>query len=79
MKTKPEFANTIRSRREALGYNQRELANLVGVKQSHIAYLESGRRLPSLSLLTRLAKELKVPPGKLALQAFPILAELGVR
>lgn len=79
MKMNPEFGTTIRIRREVFGYTQRELANLVGVKPSHIAYLENGHRLPSLGLLVRLAKELNVRPGKLALQAFPILAEFGVK
>jgi len=41
--------------------------------------LENGYRLPSLGLLLRLAKELNVRPGRLALQAFPILAEFGVK
>jgi len=52
---------------------------VVGVKASHIAYLENGHRLPSLGLLVRLAKELNVRPGRLALQAFPILSEFGVK
>jgi transcriptional regulator with XRE-family HTH domain len=79
MKTNPEFGTTIRIQRQVFGYSQRDLARLVGVKGSHIAYLENGHRLPSLDLLVRLAKELKVRPGKLALQAFPILAELGMK
>ena len=78
-KTNPEFGITVRHRRQVFGYTQHELARLVGVKASHIAFLESGRRLPSLGLLLRLAKELNVRPGKLALQAFPILAEFGVQ
>ncbi len=79
MKKNSEFGTTIRIRREVFGYSQRELAALVGVKASHIAYLENGKRLPSLGLLFRLAKELNVRPAKLALQAFPILAEFGVK
>ena len=79
MKTTPEFGTTIRIRRRAFGYSQRELARLVGIKASHIAYLENGRRLPSLGLLVRLAKELNIRPGKLALQAFPILSDFGVK
>ena len=77
--TNPELGNTIRIRREAFGYSQRELARLVGIQASHIAYLENGHRLPSLGLLVRLAKELNVRPGKLALQAFPILSDFGVK
>ncbi len=79
MKKNSEFGTTIRIRREVFGYSQRELAALVGVKASHIAYLENGKRLPSLGLLFRLAKELNVRPAKLALQAFPSLAEFGVK
>jgi transcriptional regulator with XRE-family HTH domain len=79
MKANPEFGKTIHIRRQAFGYTQRDLARLVGVQPSHIAYLENGRRLPSLGLLVRLAKELKVRPSKLALQAFPILAKLGMK
>ena len=67
MKPNLEFATTICIRRQVFGYTQRELARLVGIKASHIAYLENGRRLPSLRLLVRLAKELNVRPGKLAL------------
>jgi transcriptional regulator with XRE-family HTH domain len=66
--TNPELGNTIRIRREAFGYSQRELAHLVGIQASHIAYLENGHSLPSLGLLVRLAKELNVRPGRLALQ-----------
>jgi len=79
MRANPGFGITIHIRRQAFGYSQRELARLVGVKASHIAYLENGRRLPSLGLLVRLAKELNVRPGKLALQAFPILTDFGVK
>jgi transcriptional regulator with XRE-family HTH domain len=79
IETNPEFGITIHIRRQAFGYTQRDLARLVGVKASHIAYLETGRRLPSLGLLVRLAKELNVRPGRLALLAFPNLAEFGVK
>jgi hypothetical protein len=41
--------------------------------------LENGHRLPSLGLLLGLAKELNVRPGRLALQAFPILTDFGVK
>jgi helix-turn-helix protein len=51
---------------------------LVGVQASHIAYLETGRRLPSLGLLIQLAKELNVRPGRLALLDLPILTNFGV-
>jgi len=37
---------------------QRDLATIVGVKASHIAYIEGGQRNPSLALLRRLADTL---------------------
>jgi len=73
------FQETLRRRREAFGYSKRDLAAKVGIKASHVAYLENGRRNPSLALLIRLARVLRVRPAKLALQAIPQLAEFGVK
>jgi DNA-binding transcriptional regulator YiaG len=42
--------------REALGMTQREIAAKLGVKASHIAYLENGRRYPSPMLLAKIIK-----------------------
>lgn len=78
MKTNLKFGNTIRGRREAFGYTQHELARLIGVSGAHIAYMESGKRLPSLDVVFHLAEVLNLRPAKLALKAFPILAEFGV-
>jgi len=52
---KKTLGSVLKRRREALGLTQRELARKLGVKASHIAYLENGRRRPSLSLLSRIA------------------------
>lgn len=46
---------TIRHEREL---TQKQLADLVGTKQSAISRLESGDRLPSLSMLQTIADEL---------------------
>lgn len=73
------FQQTLRRKRYEFGYSQRDLAAKLGIKASHVAYLENGRRRPSLALLVRLAKTLNVRPGKLALQAIPELAEFGVK
>jgi transcriptional regulator with XRE-family HTH domain len=42
--------------REALGMTQRQIAEKLGVKASHIAYLENGRRNPSPNLLAKIIK-----------------------
>jgi transcriptional regulator with XRE-family HTH domain len=41
--------------REALGLSQREFAALVGMKQSQLARIESGKQTPKLQTLTKLA------------------------
>jgi DNA-binding transcriptional regulator YiaG len=42
--------------REALGLTQREIAAKLGVKASHVAYLENGHRRPSPQLLAKILK-----------------------
>ncbi len=43
----------------------------LGVKASHVAYLENGRRRPSLSLLSRIAETLELDKQRLFLLAHP--------
>jgi len=50
---------------------QRALARLAGVKASHIAYIEGGRRRPSLSLVRRLAGALQLNRRELLFLAHP--------
>ncbi len=51
--------------REKRKLTQQALADKVGVRQETIARLETGTRQPSMDLLHRLAKELKVKVGDL--------------
>ncbi len=51
--------------REVRGWTQKSLAEKVGVSRNTIARLEVGNRRPSLQLLERLAKALKVKVGDL--------------
>lgn len=44
--------------RERLGISQRRLAKQGGVSHSYVAHIESGRRMPSIKVLVRLAKAL---------------------
>src|SRR5271166_117276 len=48
----------IRNARNSKRLTQRDLGAIVGVKASHIAYIESEQRSPSLALLGRLADAL---------------------
>jgi transcriptional regulator with XRE-family HTH domain len=46
----------IKDLRISAGLTQREMANHLGVKSSHVAYLENGRRAPSGDLILRYRK-----------------------
>ncbi len=55
---------------------QRELAQLVGVKGSHIAYIEGNRRKPSLALLRRIADVLGLNRRELLFLTHPEARDL---
>ena len=76
MKKKPRLGDLIRMRRLGRRLSQRELARSLGVTPSHIAFIESGRRRPSHSLLFRLARSLQLNQQELFLTAYPELAAL---
>lgn len=56
----------IKHRRTELGLSQRALAKLVGVSDAYITQLETRERInPSLDVLKKLAKALKVTVAEL--------------
>ncbi|MGH7778268.1 MAG: helix-turn-helix domain-containing protein [Candidatus Binataceae bacterium] len=65
------LGQVLKAQREAFSLTQRELARKLGVKASHIAYLENGRRRPSLSLLSRIADTLGLDKQRLFLLTHP--------
>jgi len=69
--TKKNLGRTIKDTRDALRLTQRDLAKAVGVKASHIAYLENGQRRPSLSLLRRIADTLGLDPREMLFLSHP--------
>ena len=59
-------ARRLKHIRQQKGLTQRELADRVGITQPYIVMLETGKRTnPSLQLLQRLARALRVPLSKL--------------
>ena len=68
---KKTLGQVLKRRREELALTQRELAVKLGVKPSHVAYLESDRRRPSLGLLSRIGDVLGLPREPLFLLAHP--------
>jgi transcriptional regulator with XRE-family HTH domain len=71
MRNSNQFGDTVKRHREALGLTQRSLAQKLGVEPSHVAFIESGRRKPSLKLLARLADVLDLDRQDLLVQAHP--------
>jgi transcriptional regulator with XRE-family HTH domain len=65
------LGQVLKERRALLRLTQRELALKLGVKPSHVAYLETDRRRPSLGLLSRMADVLGLPKGSLFALAHP--------
>ncbi len=60
------LSGTIKRRRTALGLSQRALATHVGVSDAYITQLETRVRInPSLAVLKKLAKALKLPIAEL--------------
>jgi transcriptional regulator with XRE-family HTH domain len=53
-----EIGKRVRTRREALGLTQNELAGELGVTHQHISRIEGGSATPSLDLLVGLAAKL---------------------
>ena len=70
------LGDVLQKRRHALGMTQRELAERLGVKGAHVAYLEGGRRRPSLGLLGRIAEVLGLDREQLFALAHPEVSSI---
>jgi transcriptional regulator with XRE-family HTH domain len=71
MKAVNKLGESLRTRREALGLTQRALAQKLGVEASHVAFIESGRRKPSLKLVARIADTLGLDRQELLVLSHP--------
>jgi len=69
--TKKRVGGFLKRARTELGLTQRQLAGRVGVRASHIAYIENERRKPSLLLLRRMADALRLDRQELLLLVRP--------
>ena len=76
MKRNNQFGELVKTYREGLGLTQRALAHQLRVEASHVAFIESGRRKPSLKLLGRLADALGLDRQHLLILAHPEAKEL---
>jgi transcriptional regulator with XRE-family HTH domain len=76
MKHTRNLGEFLKARREALGLTQRSLAQKLGVEASHVAFIESGRRKPSLKLVARIADTLGLDRQEVLLLAHPEVSVL---
>ena len=51
----------IQKKRKDLGLTQDELAEKVGISLTYMGFIEQGRYAPSLEVLNKIAKALKIP------------------
>src|SRR5262245_55265839 len=65
----------VKSLRKQLGLTQKEVAERIAVTENYITQIESGRKVPSLKRLGRIAEELGVHTSTL-LADDPVVAEL---
>lgn len=68
---KQTLGGVIKEARNSLGLSQRQLGEEIGVKGSHIAYIEGGERRPSLHILSNIANVLGLDKNELFLLLHP--------
>lgn len=54
------LGNRIQRRRKQLNLTQEELAEKAGISTVYLGYLEQGRNVPSLEVLEKISKALKI-------------------
>lgn len=64
-KTKERLGKKIQRLRKSLGYSQEGLAEQLNISRTHIGHIEQGRKSPSLKLLEKLSRVLKIPLSEL--------------
>src|SRR5258706_6400341 len=74
--TKPTLGSVIKDARDGARMTQRELASAIGVKASHVAYMENGHRNPSISLINRLAETLGLSAKQLLILTHPEVKQI---
>ena len=59
-KSSIKLGKQIKKHRKEKGYTQEELAEKLDISRTHMGHIEQGRKSPSLKLMGKLAKVLKV-------------------
>lgn len=65
MDVRAKLAKNLISLRQAKGWSQENLADEAGLHRTYVSGIERKVRNPTVTILERLAKALKVAPGRL--------------
>lgn len=58
--TRERLGNKIQKLRKELGLTQEEFAEKINISRTHMGHIEQGRKSPSLKVMEKLARTLKV-------------------
>ncbi len=64
-KARSSLGKKIQKFRKSLGYSQESFAEKIGISRTHIGHIEQGRKTPSLRLLEKISRALKVKVANL--------------
>lgn len=63
--TKEKLGKKVQRLRRNLGYTQEELAEKINISRTHMGHIEQGRKSPSIKIMDKLARMLRVRVGEL--------------
>lgn len=64
-KSRLELGKKIQKTRKNIDLTQEELADVLKISRTHMGHIEQGRKSPSLKLLEKIARALKIPISEL--------------
>ena len=65
MEIRARLARNLRRLRRAQDWSQEECADVAGLHRTYVSDLERGARNPTIEVIEKLARALKVKPGQL--------------
>ncbi|NLR78046.1 helix-turn-helix domain-containing protein [Chitinophaga eiseniae] len=71
------FGKVVRKLREYSQKNQRNFADYIGISQTSLSFIESGKTIPTNATLDRIARRFKTRRALLVMAAFEVDKELS--
>ncbi|MCL5125314.1 MAG: helix-turn-helix domain-containing protein [Deltaproteobacteria bacterium] len=60
-----KLGKRIQKRRKEVGLTQEDLADKIGVSRAYMGFIEQGRNMPSVEVLEKIARQLKIRMSEL--------------